>query len=622
MNKQKQEGFALPVIIILITLISITTFSILSIAGSSMNQSIDRQRQYAIDSSLKAGVNYAQIQLDESYCSNYEGTPETNLANGNDKLTFQIDLITRSNDGLSMQVKNTVRLYSPAKSTTPKITKSINSTIYSASLNKCQTPASYGPIVWLDAQNSSSLINNSSEIKSLVTHTDYGSSSDNTRDTFEERQDNGGTTVDAWENPNLNLHSCNAISFDNDICSKQSTKYTTAGLVFKNVDIPKNAKIASAILTLKCSNQASTPGELHHLIKGFYDNNADANPALFNKNDKSILKFKLDSGLTTSASVDHSESRCNPDGSLKIDVKSVVQEIVSNNGWNPNSSNQATLGLLISRKSGNGSRTIQKSGNQLSISYSLANLDQSNDNEAVNGWIDQSNNGNNAVGSFGSNPLLKANEINGLPAINFNNNAMLVKLSKKLSGNKSMTVFVVVKPNFTTSASNGRLLSGVLAESNDDTVIGKSIIPLMRDEDHEALANQYAGPASKLLLNCTSCNDRPIAITSLLSKGQGQTVDSQIKINNQEVGAKNNISASQDNYSYSVDQFYIGGTNDKQNASTATSFFNGSYGEIIIYDKALSCQQINTINNYLRNRWKLSIEEYKDSCASSITSTI
>lgn len=615
MNKVNQKGFALPIIIILISLMSITSYSILSIAGSSVGQSYDTSRQYTVQSALKAGINLAETQLDDSYCGSYNGSPETNLVvNDNYRLTYQIDVLSK-NSSSSMEISNTVKMYMPASAKSPKITKTMQAKINSALPDACKNPGYYGPIVWLDAQNNRSAVKLSSELKTVIAQTNYGAAADTSRDTIEELQSNGDQTTESWKSKTVRLHNCSTTSFGRGICGKKSSRTANAGLIFKGINIPKNSYIASSTLTLQCSNQLSSRGPVTHQVKGFYQSSNDANPELFSQNTNSQIKTKINDNLLTAAAVSNTENACNSDGKIYIDITSIVQEIINNGGWNPNDNNQSTLGLIITKQAGDGSREIQKTGNTLSISYSSANQQLANNGERLDAWLDQSSQANNAIQDFDTAPTVDSSGINGLPAILFNNSSVRIELSKPLNNNKEMTVFAVIKPSFSSSAKNGRLISGMLKTADNDSALGKSIIPLLRNGEDSGFGSQYANtPNGMTASNCEECDGKPMLLSSIFKKATDNNIDALIHLNGQDFASRNAVKPAATNYSYNIDQIYIGSSRDGAMPGSAINFFNGQYGEIIVYDKALTCQQINSISNYLRTKWKLSGNEYLSSC--------
>jgi len=623
MKKINQQGFAMPVIILLLSLMAITAYSILSIAGTSIDQSFSNGYQATAESAARAGINYSKIQFNDAYCDNFSGTEETNLVNNdNYRLSFKIDVLSTSADGLSKTIRSTSKLYLPANASRPKITKTFGAVIFNASTDKCKNPNFYRPLVWLDASDNTSLLKPGVPIKTLVSSTNYGNLSDTSRDTIEERQDNGAISSDSSKSTTLTLHNCNPANFDNDTCNKNATKRLNVGMVFQNLNVPKNSTISSATLELQCSNNQSIDGLLTHKVRGFYQAPDDSNPALFNQSTNRQLKTILDTNaLHTNASVDHSENSCNPSGTIFINVKDVVQEIINSNGWNPNDNNKASLGLAISYVNGFGSRSINKSGNKLSISYSTSATNNSGNNEAVGSWLDKSGNGNNAELAYGNAPNVSPNLLNNKPSLDFNNSIMSVPLSNELENKKEMTVFAVIKPNFASSANSGRIISAVKDSAENDETANQSIIPLMKFTDKTGFASQYApGEAFGLNHECVDCANSANLLTSLFAKAKDKSVRSSLLINNQVVASNPSFKPAGTPYTFNLSKFYIGGTRLGALPGNGSNYLNGAYSEIIIYDKALTCRQINSINNYLRDKWGISNTVYPDACSEDVVS--
>ena len=621
MKKINQLGFAMPVIILLLSLMAITAYSILSIVSTTIDQSFSNGYQATAESAARAGINYSKIQFNDAYCDNFSGTEETNLVNNdNYRLSFKIDVLSTSADGLSKTIRSTSKLYLPANASRPKITKTFGAVIFNASTDKCKNPNFYRPLVWLDASDNTSLLKPGVPIKTLVSSTNYGNLSDTTRDTIEERQDNGAISSDSSKSTTLSLHNCNPANFDNDTCNKNATKRLSVGLVFRNLSVPKNSTIASATLELQCSNNQSIDGPLTHKIRGFYQTTEDANPELFKLSTNNQLKNKLDdNSLHTNASVDHAENSCDPSGKISINVKDVVQEIINNSGWNPNDDNKASLGLIISYVSGFGSRAVSKSGNKLSISYSTNAVSNAVNGEAVGDWIDKSGNGNNAELAYGSAPNVGANLLNSKQALDFNNSILAVNLSSELQNKKEMTVFAVIKPNFASSSANGRIVSAIKDSAENDETSNQSIVPLLRLADKTGFASQYApGAAFGLSHECADCANSVSLLTSLFAKAKDKSTQSSLYINNQVVASNQGFKPSATPYTFNLSKFYIGGTRLGSLPGSGTSYFNGAYSEVIIYDKALTCRQINSINNYLRDKWSISNTVYPDTCSEDV----
>lgn len=622
MKRLNYQGFAMPVIILLLSLMAITAYSVLSIAGTSIDQSFSNGYKATTDSAAKAGVNYAKIQFNDSYCDSYSGTEETNLVNNdNYRLSFKVEVLGANADGLSKTIKSTGYLYLPANASRPKITKTETRVIYNASPDKCKGPNFYSPLVWLDASDNSTLLKPGVQIKTISSSTDYGKIADTSRDSLEERQDNGAISSDSFKSTTLSMHNCKPSNFNNDVCSHKATKQLNIGFVFQNINIPKNTSITGATLELKCFNKQSQDGPLTSKVVGFYQAPSDSHPSLFNQTNNNQLKNVINTnGLRTNANATHLTNSCGPNGTISINVKDVIQEIVNSNGWNPNSDNKATIGLAVSYVNGYGSREINKSGNKLNISYSTAPAQNSADNEDVGSWLDKSGNGNNASLAYGNSPKLNADSLNSKPALDFNNSIFAIDLTSALENKKEMTAFAVIKPNFGSSTNNGRIISALKNTADNDDTSAQSIIPLFRNSDKTGYSTQYSpGSANGLNYQCTDCSNTANILTSLFAKSSNQAMKSSLSINNQVVASNSGFKPSGSPYTFSVDKFYVGGSRLGALPGSGSNYFNGNYSEIIIYDTALTCRQINSINNYLRNKWSISSTIYPDNCNEEVT---
>lgn len=615
MRRFNQQGFAMPVIILLISLMAVTAYSVLSQAGTSVGQSYNNAYKNLSREAANAGLNYAQEQFDNTICDSYNGTTEQTLAlTSNYRTSFKTEVLESSSDGLSKTIKSTGYLYSPASATQPKKSVIKKTIIYNSYTDKCKNPNYYAPLLWLDASDSNSLIKPGAAVERVTATTKYGNASDTTRDSLEERQDNGSQTNDSWSSEYLELHSCNPAEYSNSVCTSQSTKRQNVGLIFTGVKIPKNSDVLNANLILNCSN-GSTAGPVTTSVSGLYKNANEANPELFAKNNSNQLK----NALRTSTHSDKSTNRCSPDGQIKIDVTGVVQEIINNNDWNPNDSNDSRLGLILNYVNGNGSRQIYKNGNTLNVTFA-SSAAKASANDPIGYWLDKSGNLNNAESVYGTSPVLEANQIGGKNTVKFNNGAMVSSLLNELSARQELTTFVVLKPNFGASADNGRIVTGLNKNAAEDDTIGQSILPLLRNGDKNGFASQYSGSASayRTGFECESCDNTASIATSSFNKYSGNNILATLYLNNQKITSQNNIKPAGNPYTFSIDQLYVGGSRSGSLPGTGKDYFNGNYAEIIVYDKALSCRQILSIQNYLREKWSISGNNYQDTCNEQI----
>lgn len=207
---------------------------------------------------------------------------------------------------------------------------------------------------------------------------------------------------------------------------------------------------------------------------------------------------------------------------------------------------------------------------------------------AVPSWTDLFGNGNNAAQATGANqPICMANRINGLRALNFQNQSLMIPDNLALRpGNAGITIFIVAKNNTDTgtdiniirkwgsSGNLGWLIDYNNAGAPDTVAFGIS---------NDGTANAFVTPT------------QPAIGTSMLLEYRGRA------------GASTNS------------QFYLNGISAGTSAlnvfaSTAnilisenTAGINFDIGEILIYMRELSIIERVTVKNYLSNKWGISI---------------
>lgn len=618
-RRLNNRGFALPVIILLMSLMIITAYTVLSAASNNLTLTYRQSYSQMARMASKAAIDYAQEQFDNSICGNYSGTAETNLVtNSKYRLTFKADVLSTSADGLTKTIQGTGSVYLPKNSVSARYVFNIRSEIVNT-FATCKTPDNYAPTVWLDASDYTTLKKVGSSTTTATPTTSFGNASDTTRDTLEERADNGTQTLAAWQSNDFEMHVCDTGEFSNAICTTNASKYLNIGMVYSNVSVPKNATITNATLTLACANPAGASGSATHRVYGIYKTPGNPSPDLFTQNGSNQLKTPLaTANLHTVASSTVSENNCPPGNNTTYDVTSVVQEIINNSSWDPN---VGRLGLAIQYVSGSGSRHLNKGGNQLSISYSATTITQANAGDNVGLWIDKSGNGNNASFTYGNSPTRVDNQINSKPIVRFNNGALLSSLSSALSGKREMTAFVVIKPNYSTSSTYGRIVSGMSSAGTNDTTAGSSIIPLLRNNSGNGISSIFSGGTGSGYLTsyaCSTCSNVANIFASRFDIHDNLKVNSFLYANGAQVAETDDFQPSGNPYTYGIDQLYFGGTRTGAMPGSGATYFNGDYAEIIVYDHSLSCSETQSIEEYLRSKWVISGTAYTNTCPADI----
>lgn len=616
-----QRGFAMPTVIFLMVIMAFVAYAALLQANNGLNLAYKQMYIQMARTASKAAVDYAQEQFDNTTCGNYTGTAEQTLVTNNRyKVTFKVDIVSTSADGYEKTVKGTGSVYLPKNATTARYVFDIRSEIV-RTYAVCKTPDNYNPTLWLDASNTGSLYKAGASSTTTATGTaDFGSANDTTRSTVEERADNGSQTTASWQSNDLSMHTCDSAEFSSSICNSNSTKYLYDGIVFSNVSVPQNATISSATIDYDCSSGGKS-GKLDHRIYGIYKSSTNLHPDLFSSTGSNQVKTPLTtSGLHTSTYVSQQTNNCPPGNGNTMDVTDIVQEIVNNSNWDPNTGG-ARMGFGLYRTGNSGSRNFSKDNIKLIVSYTSAGgaTPSTANNDTIAEWHDLSGNGNHAIATYGNNPTRVDNQINGKTILRFNNGAMLSALTTALSGKREMTVFAVMKANYGTSSTDGRVVSGMTSSASNDTSGTNSIIPLLRNGSSSGFSSVYASLSSNYrtdFLCSSSCSSNPYSYTSVFTNQDSNHTTATLKGNGSPGTTKTGISPSGNNtYTYGINQFYIAGTRSGAMPGSGTNYFNGDYGELIVYDHALTCPQIEAIEEYLRAKWNTVSNQVTTTCA-------
>lgn len=626
-----EKAYALPMVLILTVILTVVAYAALLQSNNSLNLAYKQTYIQVARIASKAAVDHAQEQFDNSVCGNFTGTTEQDLiANDRYRATIKSEVISTSADGYEKVIKGTGSIYLPKASATAKYVFDIRSEIV-RTYATCKTPDNFAPTLWLDASDTSTLkkVGSSSTNISPIPSTVYGNAADSTRDTLEERVDNGAQTTNSWRSNDFEMHTCDGTEFTNAICSSNSTKYTYTGMIYSNVNIPKNSTITSATITLACTTPSGTSGALNSNIRGIYQSATNPHISLFTSTGTNQLRTPLTTAsLRTTAAAAVSSNNCPPGNNTVFNVTNVAQEMVNNANWDPTGAgNNGRMGFGIARTSGSGSRHMLKAGNQLNISYSTTTVNPADNLDSIGIWQDKSGNNNHAFYAYGTAPTRQDNQINAKTVVRFNNGNLLSALSTAITAKREMTVLAVSKNNFGTSSSSGRLITGMSSGVNNDTTSAQSIIPLQRNGATNGFGHTYSGSTATNTNLCgTNCASIPYIYGSHFQLDtSNNTISAILKGNGAPVATTNNVSPSTATppYTFSIDQFYIGGRrNGSMAGGSGQDYLNGDYAEIIVYDKALTCRQVEALEEYLRAKWDISGSAYPTTCPADVIPTL
>lgn len=641
-----ESGFAMPTVILLTVVMSLVAFATLVQANNALNLSYKQAYIQMTRIASKAAIDYAQEQFDNStgtfvngVCTTpppYSGTAEQDLiANDRYRLTFKAEVLETSADGLQKTVKGTGSIYLPKSSETAQYVFDIRSEIVST-YAACKTPDNFGPLVWLDASDTDTLKKTS--IPSTTQTSTAGQGILDLflpNDTIEERVTDGSQGALSWLSNDIEMHTCDTLEFLFSCSGSLANRDLYNGIVFQNINIPKNASIVSATLSLKGAVPSGSGSPITQRVYGLYNTTTNPHLPLFDPFGSNQVRSRItNTSLRTAAYRDQTLNNFPPGNSVNYNVTSIVQEMVNNPNWNPTGGgNNGRLGLALQRLSGTGSKKACKgnpgsscspngvnNGPQLVVTYSTtASVQQTVNGEGVDEWQDKSGNDNHARFTYGNKPVRTDNQINGHSIVRFNNGAMLSALNTALAGKREMTVFAVVKANYASSATDGRIISGMTNTTANDTAGTTTIVPLLRNGVNSGFSSIYASSASsnRTDYSCNiACASVAYAYTSVFRSENLDDTTAQLKGAGVLGTEKTGISPSgTPPYTYGINQIYFGGTRTGLSPGSGTNYFNGDYAELIVYDYALTCQQVESIEEYLRSKWNTSPSQLASACS-------
>lgn len=614
-----QSGFVMPTVIMLMAIMSIVAYAALMQSSNSLNLAYKQTYIQMARTASKAAIDYAQEQFDNAPCGAYTGTTEQTLVeNSRYRVTFKVEVVSTSADGYEKVIKGTGSVYLPKLSATAQYVFDVRSEIV-RTYAVCKSPDNFAPKVWLDASDETTLHTLGTSTTTASPTTSYGSAGDSTRDTLEERADNGTQTANSWQSDDFELHTCDSAEFSNAICSSNSTRYLYTGMIFSNVSVPQGSTITSATITLACTTPSGTAGSLNHRIYGLYESATDPHPSLFTQTGTGQIRNRLlTSSLHTTAFASTTSNNCPPGNNTVYDVTNVAQEVVNHANW----TSGGRMGFSFQRQSGSGSRHLLKNGNQFNITYSTTTVSQADNGASVGQWDDISGNGNHARIAYGTAPTRQDNQINNETVVRFNNGTMLSSLTSAIANAREMTVFAVVKPNMATSSNDGRIISGMSSGSNNDTTAGTSIIPLLRNGSGDGFSSQYTSNSTTYRTNysCGSaCSGNAYLFASSFTIEDDNEILALLKGNGAPVASKPDLSPTGSPYTFGLNQFYYGG---RRNTAAGADYFNGDFAEIVIYDRALECRQIEALEEYFRAKWAISATQWSTTCPAVVIPTL
>jgi len=196
-------------------------------------------------------------------------------------------------------------------------------------------------------------------------------------------------------------------------------------------------------------------------------------------------------------------------------------------------------------------------------------------------WADKSGNGYDATTDFGT-PRTGDSTENGLNIIDFTTDRLFLPSALYTIPNGDNTLFVVSKR----ASEDGSLDSTIGAASG---VTNEYFQTYSNVAGSQLFTNKSGGGGSVTFAGATN-TDLNIAAMRRDGTTQGISVDGGTEVTNTSATS-----------SATIDDFFIG------TAGSGAFPLNGSIAEIIIYDRNLSTGEITTINQYLANKWGVTL---------------
>jgi hypothetical protein len=159
-----------------------------------------------------------------------------------------------------------------------------------------------------------------------------------------------------------------------------------------------------------------------------------------------------------------------------------------------------------------------------------------------------------------------------------------------------------------------------------DTGGTNSIIPLRRQNNASGFSAYYANSSSyEAIMTCGgTCSSTPYLVDgSFTINADDNTITGQLRGNGDtQDGTKTGIAPAGSPYTFGIDQLYFGGRRTGAMPGSGTDYFNGDYAELVIYKKALSCHEIEDLEEYFRAKWAIGATAWTSTCAEDTIPTL
>lgn len=569
-NYKSQSGFAMPMILGLLVLLGLIGTSILQVSVQTNGSAVLHSQVQIAHIASKAAIDYGEEQYELN--SGYTGTPEQDLfANNNYRATIEV-VILYDQGANSKRVQGIGRVYIPETSSSAKVVRDIKSTIIrngEVIFTAGQVdPATFNPILWLDANEPNNLYKSASSNTQTITAL-YGNSN---RDIVEERGSNASSNRGQLDYGGDDLE----MSWDGASPGNQ-----VIGLRFRGLNTPKNATVDNAYIQFE-TDEVKTAGYVELTIRALASDNTNQWSGNY-----AVSAPAKTASLTTWIPPDWNSPGV-AGANERVNVTPIVQEIVNRAGWNAGNA----ISFSVTWATGSGVRTAEKGQNggnpQLFVQWDssgpgLATADGDN----VDQWYDKSGNNRTANFAFGTRPILKLNQVNGLNSVRFSSNGNLVSSFSNITGNQ-LVAFMVMKPN-TGSSSDARFLSIMNSTQNSDSNTANGLVPFMKNGTSSTIQQRYNNVIGQTISSAIN------GVWATYSSQSSNTSDERL-IKNSTTDSK----GARYGLNYTVNQIYVGGT---RSTSSGANYADADIAEVIVYNRSFTCVEIQQIENYLEIKY-------------------
>jgi len=589
MNQAKcASGFMLPSVIIMSTAILLIATALTQLVINNYTALTRAMYSQISQTAAKAGVDYAKEQFVATGA--YDGTGETVvIQNGKYRVTFEVNVLSTSADGLKKEVESVGRLYLPELSTTQFAVRSIRSDIIRTTATAL-TPDQLSPMAWYDASDISTLHKPASP---AVNYTNLNTSMN---DYLNERTSDGTQTNGSWNTSWMGL----------GYSSQLGNVY--GGMIFDLSGIPDGATVNSAYIQV--ITQGTTSGVSWIEIQALADGQAPVSNHFSSPPASNQLRNKTTVGPSVNwVATDWpvgSQAKQTPD------IKDIIQAVIDQPGLDQSTEHVA---FRFNRVFGLGTHRVNKGVSSLIVNYTLAaNTPIANGDKVVT-WDDKSGNGRHLNAPSGREPTYLTSQQNGLPMIDFpysggSSGKYMNTGTFNLANTASAgTMFIVAKGDNTSgdNASFGRLQGSIPSEAN--CVGGQSCTTRTYE-----LARSGSGSSAGFYVDRSGAGGTSTlsALATTIFNGQAAMLTGGVAY---AVGSCNPNMA-QASADIAHDRFttincpttdYPKSFKDNLVISIANGRgdrnFDGQIAELVFYDKQLSCQQVQSIQKYLKVKW-------------------